>query len=139
MREIKFRAWEEKNKEMHYNFEWVSSGEEGDDWIVFKSNRQKLSSKPHPFENPWFKKQFHIMQFIDLEDENEKEIYEGDIISFFDDILENREDKRKKGLVEFDDGYFFTKELFVLDNKELISNLYEVKVIGNIFENSELS
>ncbi len=28
MREIKFRAWDEKNKIMHYDFQFIKSGEE---------------------------------------------------------------------------------------------------------------
>lgn len=35
MREIKFRAWDEQNKIMHYNFNFIRSGVEGNDRIMF--------------------------------------------------------------------------------------------------------
>jgi len=33
------------------------TGEEGNDWIVFTSDKQKITDKPHPLKNPFFQQQ----------------------------------------------------------------------------------
>ena len=40
MREIKFRAWDERKKVMHFDFQFFTSGEEGNDWICFSSDKE---------------------------------------------------------------------------------------------------
>lgn len=89
-REIKFRAWDEGNKVMHQDFEFIRSGSAENDWIVFRSDKQPLFSKPHPFENPYFSKQFVIMEFTGLQDMHGSDIYEGDIIEVEIDQLLNQ-------------------------------------------------
>jgi len=72
-----------------------------------------------------------IGQFIGLHDINKVEIYE-------DDIIDNGYDK---WIVKFDNGSFYAikpdMSSFLDLSRETI-NYYEIKVIGNIFDNPEL-
>lgn len=75
-----------------------------------------------------------IQQFTGLLDKNGKEIYEGDILHYFDDSDDSR------GKVVFEDYQWiikwqwggYTKSFGVWENSD------EITVIGNIFENSDL-
>jgi len=64
MRILKFRAWDEKNKIMHYDFEFIRSGTEGNDWIIFKSDKQRFDDNTQIFpllKNPYFSQQLKII------------------------------------------------------------------------------
>ena len=39
---FKMRAWDECNKIMHYDFQFIKSGDNGNDWIIFQSDKQEL-------------------------------------------------------------------------------------------------
>jgi hypothetical protein len=71
----KLRLWDECNKIMHYDVEYISSENEVNDWIIFKSDKQKLEDKK-VLNNPYFKKQCKIMEHTGMD----QDIYESDIV-----------------------------------------------------------
>ena len=84
-------------------------------------------------------------QFTGLKDEDDIDIYEGDIIEFsYDMFVGNFDTFVAKGVVVFDEGAFYV-ELFenkrtTKDESYLLYNINvdSIKVIGNKYENPEL-
>ena len=128
-RQLKFRAWDEGNHTMHNNFQFIKSGDEGNDWIIFISDRQPLDVTVGipPLENPYFQQQLKIMQFTGLKDKNDKEIYEGDIIRGY---IANDLDNKVTTRVYWDASA----------NRSgwSIALTHELEIVGNIYENPEL-
>jgi len=132
-REIKFRAWDEQNKIMHNDFQFIKSGDTENDWVIFKSDKQECFNRW--VNNPYFSHQMKIMQYTGLKDKNGKEIYDLD---FFGDTLELYISwcDKCRGWQLFHDGddcFSCSGDIHLKDCEEI-----ELNVVGNILENPEL-
>ena len=111
MREIKFRAWDKKEEKMIFNFQNRAEFSVVTVLGVIGDSQQIL------------------MQYTGLKDNNDKEIYEGDMVLF------------NKGL---EGGFVKTIkwDFQALHNLKTQINYYSqdctAEVIGNIYENPEL-
>ncbi len=115
MREIKFRAWDEKGKQMIENEELMFSGADG--FYAMDENGIDF-----PFDK--------IMQYTGLKDKNGKEIYEGDILAQGEMKAEVVYEERSfEACCQSDDG---------TGSWNLLGTRKWAEVIGNVFENPNL-
>lgn len=141
MREIKFRAWDKLNKEM-FDVEIIN----------FQERRvYKDTVSYRKFED------IELMQYTGLKDKNGKEIYEGDVVKLIHTGIEISADrledlKRFVGIIKYENGIFkivrtekslIESKYFEMEQKKvseifIYSKLYDLEVVGNIYENSEL-
>jgi hypothetical protein len=148
--QVKLKAWDDSNKVMHSNFQFISSGEEGNDWIVFTSDKQTLKDEPHPLQNPYFRQQLKIRQFTGSSTKNE-DIYTGDFvkIEFMDSDEKVIAEETCVALWEEGVGSFTfapstkhrglsVEDFFKRYRSKEIQFIRWVEIIGNIFENPEL-
>ena len=118
MREIKFRAYDKKEKR-YANFNLSGSR------ITYID---KNTGECYLNQNSERYKDFVIVQYTGLKDKNGKEIYAGDILwNEYDECY---------GEVVFDDGEWKFEDITVMQS--LYPLLDCVEVVGNIFENPEL-
>lgn len=137
MRELKFRAWDKENKHMAYSdkHEWDYNfsfdGKSGNLACAINCCYCDTFGDEH---DDWNELD-NTMQYTGLKDKNNKEIYEGDIVSL---------DSLDGFVVEYD----VENARFILNGEHKDKDyghcgfhLYaqkEIEVIGNIYENPEL-
>ena len=112
MRKTKFRVWDKKEKQMNQT----------DDQML-RQGRAVQFNLMIPWRENIFANEWELMQYTGCKDRNGKEIYEGDIVSYMEDLSNPKE-------VYFEKGVFWPLATF---NTETA-----VTVLGNVFENSDL-
>lgn len=140
MREIKFRAWDKESDMMIFQHEMNAGLENKEYYFSLSENGVELLRYDEDY-SAYVMCNAEIMQYIGIEDEGEKEIYEGDIVKRIDRTpIAQMYGKEVIDVVVFTEGSFSlnTHEGYYLMNNNRLSNLCSYKVIGNIYENPEL-
>ena len=121
MREIKFRAWDFVNKIM-----------DEDIFIDGAGNAYDYASTTYNTPNTEIQRcEFPVMQYTGLKDKYGVEIYEGDILSYFGFEYEVIFEESAFG--SYEGGQFYAFAEMAIDE------IAKTKIIGNRYENPELS
>ena len=128
MREIKFRAWDKKNKMMLLNDSLSTH------FISFNGSigvHDNCGNVKYNDGESFVSEKIIPMQYTGLKDKNGNEIYEGDILS----ILQAETDISLKDVVVWEDAGFRMKYARFDQTCEWAD---KSEVIGNIYDNPEL-
>lgn len=131
MRDIKFRYWDKKKREMIYCGKLYIA----DSHISF-TEEEFTYIDDHPEDN----KNYVVMQYTGLKDENGKEIYEGDIVVNIDYGMCTicfGEGWVECGAFPISAGfYLYRDDAIEVSVADFVPN--ELIIIGNIYENPNL-
>jgi uncharacterized phage protein (TIGR01671 family) len=141
MRQLTFRVW--NGREMVYD---VTVGKFGAFYVNPMSKGNGLDENDSASLTP-FNTRYHndtpVMQSTGLHDKNGKEIYESDVVRFFDGKIISTENGMDVdeiyniGAFEWDEtrmGWYVTNR----DSVEMEEISEDIEVIGNLYENPEL-
>lgn len=146
-REIKFRAWGIKDKRMWWN---VQDAYDTLHCHNYPDNREYCDCEEHNFRPCSFgqvliDKDHTVMQFTGLKDKNDKEIYEGDVLSCKKYPCFGQNVIVRYGKGKMDDGCytyigFYLEEINGRQsgNEHWLDHLENFEIVGNIYENPGL-
>ena len=122
---LKYRAWDKHGQKMFAN----------DELIIWNGNVYANDSKKLTCNNlkGWSIDDEYLMQSTGLVDKNNKEIFEGDIVQFFDSLY--------TVFYDISEGSYRLKphdDRWVVDYMCNFSSEESFEVVGNIYENKEL-
>ncbi|KXA17090.1 phage hypothetical protein [Fusobacterium equinum] len=113
-REYKFRIWDILSRKMRTWGDIFSLPA----WEIFPGTPEQRC--------------FEVMQYTEVKDKNEKEIYEGDIVSITPSTLGESE---MIGEVVFNDGSFLIDNGYT--SVLLFQEMATIEILGNIYENGD--
>ena len=119
MREIKFMAWHKEKKILREVLEISFSG-----GYVILAGFGSFGEIEAPIRD------VELMQYTGLKDKNDKEIYEGDILTWGNNVIAK--------VYYADDLAMFRCVIEGTDEFDLFAFNQEASIIGNIYENKEL-
>lgn len=127
MREIKFRAYHPKSKQMLHFKDFGLSVEYGQ--LTFEVQEPEFQGIGNMPDEAWNEDEWKLMQFTGLLDKNGKEIYEGDVVDYYNvagHVLMS---------VEWCDTYTGFIPFTWADGDEW--DCEKCEVVGNIYENPD--
>lgn len=126
MREVEFKAWD---KELNRLCNVIQLGIKD---IIVESDEEDEISGYLPRDR------FILLQYTGFKDKNEKKIYEGQILKFYNDV--DYIVKAGYAKVVYEDGAFCCKHFKY--GTEYLANMdmddMDITVVGNIYDNPEL-
>jgi len=123
-REIKFRAWDKTRSRMMWGNSNLVIALSGHMWWDFGGDLRVV-----------IQDDYILMQYTGLLDKIGVEIYEGDIVRYTHEHLDAPVDFS----VVFGNGAFIQHRFDNRADDDIWYDWYDIEVIGNIFENPELS
>lgn len=126
---LQFRVWDKKLKEWCFGY---GCSKLDDHNLSIKFNGNLVNS----YGGPTNQDRFVIQQFIGMTDKNNKEIFEGDIVSCICDN-DGANESLVKIVVEIE-GFKLTIDDEYSGGQDYHVGYSDFSIIGNIFENPEL-
>lgn len=131
-REIKFRAWDRRERKMSRDFDLRSS-------IAVNQLYATLQGVPEAFKKPVKLENLDWMEFTGLKDKNKREIYEGDIVR--GDVTQEYDDGQthfENVQIVWHEGAWLAQGIGTSESWPAYDFGYLDNIIGNVYENPEL-